>query len=111
MGEFEKEKIVLKKEARKGQLFSGTKYIEDLAKLQKDQKEIIMEEIPDIERKNPNTNEVLFTFSDGIGNISAELAALIDKQYSLTLCSAYQVRLGGIKGVLMRDINLEGYKV
>jgi len=33
--------------------------------------------------------EVKYCFTDGIGNISASLASLIDKKYDLTQCSAY----------------------
>ena len=48
-----------------------------------------------------------FCFTDGIGNISTELAGLIDEKYDLNKCSAYQVRMGGVKGVLMHDPNLK----
>ena len=40
-------------------------------------------------------------FSDGCGNISLELCKLLNDRLGLYKCSAYQIRLGGAKGVLM----------
>lgn len=83
--------------ARIGQIFSGTKHI---AHLEEDD----LEEIEDIKRND-------FCFTDGAGNISTEIAAQIDNDYGLKQCSAYQVRIGGLKGVLVHDDKLEGNKI
>ena len=78
MGTFDKETIPLKKMARQGQLFSGTKAITKLEQAEKD-------EIPDIEIERIVEGEkVKYCFTDGIGNISGALATLIDKKYELT---------------------------
>jgi len=42
-----------------------------------------------------------YIFTDGCGNISQELAELVDKEFGLLKCTAYQIRLGGVKGVVM----------
>lgn len=88
-GEFEGEKVQLKKMARKGQIFSGTVAITTLEPHE-------MQEIPDIEHDGYN-------FTDGAGNISSELCGLIDRQFNHSDCSAYQVRIGGLKGVFVRN--------
>lgn len=62
-------------------------------------------------RTQVDGEEVEYCFTDGIGNISGSLAALIDKKYDLIQCSAYQIRMGGVKGVLMYDKTLKGKKV
>ena len=80
MGDFDKEKIPLKKMARQGQLFSGTKFIENLTS-----EEIV--KIDDIKYVDDEGKE--FCFTDGIGNISVELSTLIDRKYGLSKCSAY----------------------
>ena len=80
--------------ARIGQIFSSTKVIQNVG-------EYDLVRVDDIER-GP------YCFSDGCGNLSKELAAEIDKKYGLKECSAYQIRLGGIKGVLMYKPELEG---
>ncbi len=74
-GDFDKEKVQLKKMARKGQIFSGTVPITTL------QPEEI-EEIPDIQHDGYN-------FTDGLGNISTELCGLIDARFGHSNCSAY----------------------
>lgn len=42
-----------------------------------------------------------YKFTDGCGNISEPLCDLINNEFGLMRCSAYQVRLGGAKGILM----------
>lgn len=54
--------------------------------------------IPDVEVQDGDTK---YTFTDGCGNISQELCKLINKEFGLYTCTAYQVRLGGAKGVLV----------
>ena len=93
-GQFHRETVVLKREARKGMLLSTTKEIVNLNPSE-------ISYIDDIKRNG-------FTFSDGCGNISSDLAAEIDALYDLTCCSAYQVRIGGNKGVLVHEPTLDG---
>jgi hypothetical protein len=50
---------------------------------------------------DPEDREGYYTFSDGCGNISLALSKLINERLGLYQCSAYQVRLGGAKGVLV----------
>lgn len=83
--------------ARRGQCFTTTKFI---TKLTED--EIV--EIPDIKIQktdDPEDPTGLYTFTDGCGNISLALSDLINEQFGLLNCTAYQVRLGGAKGVLV----------
>jgi RNA-dependent RNA polymerase len=87
----------LKKLSRQGQCFSGTKFIATLLESE-------IKIIDDIIRGEGDRE---FCFTDGIGNISTEIAGLIDEKYDLNKCSAYQVRMGGVKGVLMHDPNLK----
>ena len=49
-----------------------------------------------------------YVFTDGCGNISAEFASLIDEEFGLLKCSAYQIRFRGVKGVLMLKPALKG---
>ena len=108
MGTFDAEKIPLKKMARQGQLFSGTKAITTLDPTPNNE----IEDIIDIEIDREVEGEpVRYCFTDGIGNISGELASLINQEYGLDKCSAYQIRMGGVKGVLMYDDKLRGKKV
>lgn len=92
-GDFDEEKVPLKKQARIGQIFSGTKFITKL-----ESSEVCI--IDDIK------NDKGDVFTDGSGNISKELAAKIDTEYGFSQCSAYQVRIGGLKGVLMFEPTL-----
>jgi hypothetical protein len=83
--------------ARRGQCFTTTKFV---AILNSDEVTIV----PDIKIKKEPTStdpEGEYVFTDGCGNISLELARLINEKLSLYLCSAYQVRLGGAKGTLV----------
>ncbi len=108
MGTFDAEKIPLKKMARQGQLFSGTKAITTLDPTPGYE----IEDILDIEIEQQVEGEtVKYCFTDGIGNISGDLASLINEKYGLSQCSAYQIRMGGVKGVLMYDNKLKGRKV
>lgn len=61
------------------------------------------EEVEEIKKKN-----AVYTFSDGSGYISEELAELIAKKHGYQKCSAFQVRMGGIKGVLVWKPELDG---
>ncbi|KAI9490301.1 RNA dependent RNA polymerase-domain-containing protein [Zychaea mexicana] len=101
MGDFSGDKVVAKYAARMGQCFSSTQAIQKLHTKQVDQ-------VDDIEQNG-------FTFSDGVGLISVNLArtiaarsyqsagkvAMANKHFLLP--SAFQFRLGGAKGVLTVD--------
>ena len=87
MGSFDHEKNILKRYARRGQCFSTTKHVCHL-----NFDEVCINH-PDIERNG-------FVFSDGCGLIHPDLASEIAKKYKLSNCSAFQIRLGGAKGVL-----------
>lgn len=100
LGNFHEENVILKQESRKGQLFSSTTPISELSTNETDFS------LDDIESEDKNGAK--FCFSDGCGNISSTLAVEIDKKFDLVSCSAYQIRLGGIKGVLVYDKNLKG---
>eukprot|EP00347_Sterkiella_histriomuscorum_P010236 403377070 len=89
--------ITLHTLARAAQLFSGTRHI---CELRADQ----IEYIPDIIKNGKN-------FSDGNGCISQELANKINAIYNLQDCSAYQFRLGGCKGTLVVNQELQGEKI
>jgi RNA-dependent RNA polymerase len=92
---------MLKMYARRGQCFTTTKYIAILTP------EDIRFGHPDIKRLREDDEEMdpdkpeYYTFTDGCGNISNALCKLINEKFGLRKCSAYQVRLGGAKGVLM----------
>ncbi|KAI8148427.1 RNA dependent RNA polymerase-domain-containing protein [Fennellomyces sp. T-0311] len=89
MGNFSEKRVAAKYAARMGQCFSSTQAITKLAEEQ-------VEVIPDIER-----NE--YTFSDGVGLISPELAQVVahaHRHRQAQTSSAFQFRLGGAKGVL-----------
>lgn len=89
MGDFSFEKNILKKYARRGQCFSTAKFITQL------KKQDIQNGFPDIKRNG-------YTFTDGCGYVSKYLAEIISKQFNLSLpASAFQIRIGGAKGVLM----------
>lgn len=69
--------------ARQGQLFSGTKAITTLKQTLGEE----IEDIKDIKIKREvegETEAVEYCFTDGIGNISGDLASLIDIKYGLT---------------------------
>jgi RNA-dependent RNA polymerase len=87
MGNFEKEKNILKRYARRGQCFSTTKMFQTISK---DEVNLCY---PDIERDG-------YVFSDGCGLIRPDIAQEIAAKYKLSNVSAFQIRLGGAKGVL-----------
>ncbi|KAI1295242.1 hypothetical protein EDD11_007880 [Mortierella claussenii] len=88
MGDFSHIKSIAKYAARMGQCFSSTRAIDNL--LASD-----VEMIEDIEYENHN-------FSDGCGRISGSLAKMIGIELEKeTTPSAFQIRLGGSKGVVV----------
>jgi RNA-dependent RNA polymerase len=88
MGNFDQEKNILKKYARKGQCFSTSTFVRTL------RHEEVKMDLPDIKRNG-------FTFTDGVGYISKELARLTAAKFGYSKCSAFQIRIAGAKGVLM----------
>ncbi|KAF7722345.1 hypothetical protein EC973_003435 [Apophysomyces ossiformis] len=98
MGTFSHVKIIAKHAVRMGQCFSSTRPI---TRLQENE----IEEIAEVEKNG-------FTFSDGVGKISLELAREVALKMELkTVPSAFQFRLGGAKGVLAIAKDLNGRKV
>ncbi|KAJ2957340.1 hypothetical protein NQZ79_g6942 [Umbelopsis isabellina] len=98
MGNFSHVRIVAKHSARMGQCFSSTQAVLNLK-----QSEV------------KTINEVVkngFTFSDGVGKISPELAREVTHLLDLPVIpSAYQFRLGGAKGVLTLAHDVTGRQV
>ncbi|KAF9133051.1 hypothetical protein BGW39_010741 [Mortierella sp. 14UC] len=98
MGDFSHIKSIAKYGARMGQCFSSTR---DIARLRSTDVEMI----DDIEHNDHN-------FSDGCGRISEDLARIIGIELEKeTTPSAFQIRLGGAKGVLVMDSSLKGNRV
>lgn len=95
MGNFDKEKNILKKFARKGQCFSTSKLV---CKLEPDQVTLGVEDI----LRNGHC------FTDGVGYISPQLAEKVAKDFRFSQVSAFQIRLAGAKGVLMVKQGLQG---
>ncbi|KAI8604267.1 RNA dependent RNA polymerase-domain-containing protein [Dissophora ornata] len=88
MGNFSHIKSIAKYAARMGQCFSSTRAIATLSASE-------VEMIDDIEYDNHN-------FSDGCGRISLKLAQMIGNELEKeTTPVAFQIRLGGSKGVLV----------
>jgi RNA-dependent RNA polymerase len=76
MGNFDKEKNVLKKYARKGQCFSTSTFVKKLT-----QDQVILG-YPDVQRNG-------FTFTDGVGQISECLAKFTAEKLGYSQCSAF----------------------
>ena len=98
MGNFDSEKNILKKFARRGQCFSTSKLICKL------EKENVQFSYPDIKRNG-------HCFTDGVGYISQEIAQEIAKDFRFDQVSAFQIRIAGAKGVLMVKPELQGRMV
>jgi hypothetical protein len=93
LGNFEKETKLSKNAARKGQAFSSATKVGELICATQ------VEEIEDIERNGK-------IFSDGWGEIKAEYAKQIAREsFDYVHCSAFQIRMGGCKGVLVKSNN------
>ena len=76
MGDFSSEHNILKKYARKGQCFSTSTFVQ---KLRADQ---VVLGLPDIKRNG-------FTFTDGSGHISENLAKIAAGKFGYSQCSAF----------------------
>ena len=93
-GEFSKEKNIFKNTARKGMIFSDTKYVTNV----------------DINNVVPLEDEKIgeYIITDGIGKISSDLIELAAGQWGIkelkkTPISAIQIRFMGCKGVFALD--------
>ncbi|KXS22224.1 RdRP-domain-containing protein [Gonapodya prolifera JEL478] len=90
MGNFSDIKVVAKYNARLGQVFSTTRATEAISRAQKIK-------VPDVTRNQ-------YCFTDGVGYISRGLAEKVSVRLNLRLSdptpSAFQIRMGGCKGVL-----------
>ncbi|KAF2273695.1 RdRP-domain-containing protein [Westerdykella ornata] len=98
LGTFDHIKTVAKFGARLGQCFSTTRAIQNVP--------IQIVQIPDIERNG-------FNFTDGVGKLSLFLAQMAAQELGIQNAfedppSLYQFRLGGCKGVLALDPNIQG---
>ncbi len=85
---------MLKRYARRGQCFSTTKKVTEL------DRSIVYQGLEDVERNG-------HVFSDGCGWISEELASNVAGYFNHGKISAFQIRVGGAKGILAvnRDRN------
>ncbi|CDW76328.1 rna-dependent rna polymerase [Stylonychia lemnae] len=101
MGQFMNKEGYLKMFARIGQCFSTTKFV---CKLNNEENIRSIEDIKIKKTDDIYDKEGMYTFTDGCGNISEELCDEIAQMFQLEKCSAFQVRLGGVKGVMMRKI-------
>lgn len=100
LGSFSQEKNILKQFARIGQCFSTTQHFKRLLP----ENIIEQEDVFNVDSSSGAT----YCMTDGGGLISKELSDEINAKYGLLHCSAYQIRLGGRKGVLLVDPNLKG---
>ncbi|KAJ7215012.1 RNA dependent RNA polymerase-domain-containing protein [Mycena pura] len=99
MGDFSAEHVVAKYAARMGLCLSATCTVVEL-------------EADDVEFL-PDVKHGAYTYTDGVGNCSQELATLCAKALNSdrTRPSAVQIRMGGIKGVLSVHPHLEKNQV
>ncbi|KAJ6592772.1 RNA dependent RNA polymerase-domain-containing protein [Mycena capillaripes] len=99
MGDFSKEQVVAKYAARMGLCFSATRHVVDLVKTD-------IEPLEDVKHGT-------YTFTDGVGNCSQELATMCARALGSDqkTPSAVQIRMGGIKGVLSVHPHLEHNQV
>uniref|UniRef100_T1E1M1 RNA-dependent RNA polymerase n=1 Tax=Cupiennius salei TaxID=6928 RepID=T1E1M1_CUPSA len=107
MGDFSHIRNVPKYMARMGQCFSQT---EDAISVPLDAQHVRTE--PDVEGGWDNVNSKPYCFSDGVGRISKELAKKVhDALGHDRLCSAFQIRYGGCKGMLVVDPTLKDAQI
>ena len=103
LGDFSAIKNPAKYSSRVGLCFSNSKHTLEV-------EDSWLTHIPEIVVETENKS---YTMSDGAGTISAELAALVTQEgnWNLDMSRAFQVRIGGIKGVVALDPSLEGKKL
>ncbi|KAJ6599411.1 RNA-dependent RNA polymerase [Mycena sp. CBHHK59/15] len=99
MGNFQEEHIVAKYASRMGLCFSATRHVVDLTKED-------IEPLPDVQHG-------AYTYTDGVGNCSQELATMCARALGSDQAapSAVQIRMGGVKGVLSVHPHLERNQV
>jgi RNA-dependent RNA polymerase len=97
LGDFSEEENIHKNAARRGQCLSTTTCIKEL----KPQNIALIDDI--------TRNGHIFT--DGIGQISIDLALLCSKKFDLNYSSAFQIRIGGIKGIVAVNPELKGEQI
>lgn len=97
LGDFTKEQNIHKNAARRGQFLSTTSHIKEL-------KEDQIEIIADIKSKKG-------IFTDGIGQISLELAIECAIKFKYDYASAFQIRIGGVKGIVAVNPIITGQKI
>ena len=98
-GDFSQEKNIFKNAFRRGQIASTSTSIMNLKK----ENLILINDILSDDNK--------YNYTDGIGQISPSLANKINmkmKKKYFFQCSAYQIRIGGIKGIVAINPNLKG---
>ncbi|KAJ7076679.1 RNA dependent RNA polymerase-domain-containing protein [Mycena belliarum] len=102
MGDFSAEKGVAKYAARMGLCFSATRHVVELT--QED-----IEPLDDVKHGTSPT----YTYTDGVGNCSQELATMCAQTLGSDQKepSAVQIRMGGIKGILSVHPHLERNQV
>jgi RNA-dependent RNA polymerase len=93
LGDFTKETNIHKNAARRGQCLSTTTHIKTMRPSH-------IKKLPDITRNG-------YTFTDGIGQISQGLANECCIPFKMDCASAFQIRLGGIKGIVAVNPNLK----
>lgn len=89
LGDFSKELNIHKNAARRGQCLSTTSFVKKL-------NPNMIKRIDDLEKNN-------YCFTDGIGKISLDLAFECAKVFKMEYASAFQIRIGGVKGILAVD--------
>jgi RNA-dependent RNA polymerase len=94
LGDFSEEENIHKNAARRGQCLSTTTCIKSI----KPENIVVIDDI----KRNGHI------FTDGIGQISVELAFQCSKKFDYNYCSAFQIRLGGIKGIVAVNPGLGG---
>jgi RNA-dependent RNA polymerase len=68
----------------------------------------MIEDIKVKKTDDPEDRDGDYCFTDGCGNVSTELLKAMNDVIGVYRCSAFQVRLGGAKGVLMHKPELPG---
>jgi RNA-dependent RNA polymerase len=93
LGDFSKETNIHKNAARRGQCLSTTSFVKKLDPS-------MIKKIDDVERNG-------YIFTDGIGMISLDLALECARAQKMDYASAFQIRLGGIKGIVAVNPDLK----
>ncbi len=107
MGDFSKEKIVSKNASRRGMCLSTSQYLQDIENIELiTDYEKTSDEYEYCKRIIKGVMVGKYNFTDGIGKISLDLALKAARLTSKEYASAFQIRIGGAKGVIAVDKNL-----